>query len=61
MHCSTDNLNGIDGTIRIIHDKITLHEVRGFLWTYLFGPNREKNKFIIYFDELVSLAKFSRN
>lgn len=52
--------NGIDGTIRIIHDKITLHEVRGFLWTYLFGPNREKNKFIIYFDELVQQKDYAK-
>ncbi len=50
--------NGIDGAIRIIHDKIKLCEVRGFLWTYLFGPNREKNKFIIYFDELVQQQKY---
>lgn len=51
---------GIDGTIRIIHDEITLSEVRGFLWTYLFGPKREKNKFIIYFDELVQQKDYTK-
>ncbi len=50
---------GIDGTVQIIHDKVQLDEVRGFLWTYLFGPSREKNKFIIYFDELVTQKKYS--
>lgn len=49
---------GIDGTIKIIHSKIELAEVRGFLWTYLFGPKREKNKFIIYFDELIKEKKY---
>lgn len=49
---------GVDGTVRIIHDKIQLSEVRGFLWTYLFGPKREKNKFIIYFEELVQQKKY---
>lgn len=50
---------GIDGTVQIIHDRIKLAEVRGFLWTYLFSPKREKNKFIIYFDELIQEEKYS--
>lgn len=48
-----------DGIIKLIHEQVSRYDVRQFLWTYLFSPNREKNKFIVYFDEIIQDKKYT--
>lgn len=57
IHDLIDNYD-IGNVIKLIHDRVRLYEVKFFLWSYLFSPNRETNKMIIYFDELIKSKKY---
>ena len=48
----------LDEIIKMIHDHVYLVQVRFFLWTYLFGPYKDTNAFIKFFDEYIQSKKY---
>ncbi len=57
IHSLRDNYK-LDEIIKMIHDRVYLVQVRFFLWTYIFGPYKETNAFINFFDEYIQSKKY---
>lgn len=57
IHSLRDNYK-LDEIIKMIHDCVYLVQVRFFLWTHIFGPYKETNAFIKFFDEYIQSKKY---